>query len=248
MPYRKKTYRKKPFRRKRVYRKKKTYRSNPRGLRMSVMGFQREKSYFINTSDAVGSLPLNWAFGTYSGYHTLQCSQVFNMQQLPGINELVPVFKMYKLNCIVVRLESLHNSSHFTAGSAANYYGGNMVVQVQKNLTGHPLDTNITEDYWNQNSAKKTKFITGNRPIFFKVYPKIASVTYMDPSTTTGSVVRPKWAATSVAGFAIPHFGLNLQISYTNPAIPFATAGITTVPPLIFKITYRYYFQMRGVQ
>ena len=247
MPFRRKTVKRKPIRR-RVYRKKKVVRVQ-RGMRMAVMGFTREKAYFINTLDAAGTLPLNWAFGTHSGYHTLQCSQVFNMQQLSGVNELIPVFKMYKLNCVVARIESLHNTSNYTTGSALNYYGGNIVVHAQKNLTGHPLDTNITEDYWNQNSAKQTKLLIGNRPIFFKVYPKQANITYLDPSTTTSTVKKPAWGSTNVAGFGIPHFGLNMQFSYTNPAIAFGTASSpSTGAPLVFRVTYKYYFQMRGVQ
>lgn len=248
MPYyrkRKKVYKKKKTFRKRVYKKK----SVPRGLRQAILPFQREKTFFIDTSAPVGDLPTGWTFGTFgSTYNTLQCSQQFHLQDLPGVNEFNTLFKTYKINCILVSITSIHNTSQFTTGSVANYYGANMIVHYAKNITGHPLDTAITEDYWNQLQAKRTKLMTGNSTIRFKIYPTISSITYIDAVTTTGSVRKPSWLATSVAGYSIPHFGLDMQFSYVNPAVSFQTAAGGTGSPLMFRCTYKYLFQMRGVQ
>lgn len=218
----------------------------PRGLRQAVIPMSREKTFFVNTKNA---LPTGFAYGTASGYHTLQWSQAFTMDTLPDITELTTVFRAYKLNCVIVTIQSLHSSSMFTSGSAPNYYGGNLICYAQKNRSNDALDTAITQDYWDQTPGKITRLITGNKSIRFKVYPKVLSSTLVTPSTGDAQQRRPSWTTTDAAGFSIPHHGLNMQFSLTDPTIPFDNAVVpdSTHAPMNLRVTMKYLFQLRGV-
>lgn len=245
MPWKKKQpYRKKRrvFRRKRVFRKP----AVSRGLRQAVIPMTREKTFFVNTKAA---LPAGFVYGQASGYHNIQWTQGFTMDQLPDITELSAVFKAYKLNCVIVTIQSLHNSSMFTSGSAVNYYGGNSLVYAQKNRTGQPLDTNVTQDYWDQQSAKITRLITGNRTIKFKIFPRMLNNTYITSSTQTATQRFPTWIETGPTGFSIPHYGMNMQFSLTDPSQAFDNAVVpdATRAPLNYRVTMKYLFQLRGV-
>ncbi len=233
-------------RKRRPARKRVAKRVVPRGLRQTIVPMQREKTIFVNS---LATLPTGWAYGNASGYHTIQCSQSFTMDLLPDITEFAPVFKSYKLNCVMVTIRALHNSSMFTSGSAVNYYGGNLICYAQKNLTGTPLDSAITQDYWDQNNAKITKLITGNGTIRFKVYPKIQSETYITAVSATNAQRKPSWIATSTAGLSVPHYGLNMQFSLTDPTQVFSNSVVpdNTRAPINFRVTYKYLFQLRGV-
>ncbi len=189
-----------------------------RGLRQQIVPMTREKTFFVNSKVA---LPTGWHFGQASGYHTIAWSQAFNMLQLPDITEISQVFKAFKLNCVVVTISQLHNSSMYTSGSGQNYYGGSSIVYAQKNRTGAALDPAVTQDYWDQNQGKITRLITGNNSIQFKIYPKISSNTFLTASTQTGVQRSPQWIETSTAGLSVPHHGMNMQFSYTDPSIPF---------------------------
>lgn len=243
-----KRFRKKPVRKgaKKPYRKRITKPSIAKGLRQAVIPMSREKTFFVNSK---ASLPTGWAFGQASGYHTIQWSQAFNMLQLPDITELTAVFKAYKLNCVVVSIQSLHNSSMFTSGSAQNYYGGNSIVYAQKNRTGSALDTNITQDYWDQNQGKITRLITGNKTIKFKIYPKISSNTFITSTSQTGVQRSAQWIETNTAGLSVPHHGMNLQFSLTDPTQAFDNVvyADATRAPLNYRVTMKYLFQLRGV-
>ncbi len=222
-------------------------RAVPRGLRQAIMPFQREHTTFVNTKS---TLPAGWSYGTAANYHTVRHTMVFSLSQLPDINEFFTLFKSYKLNCVVVKISMLHNSSMFTAGSNPNYYGGNLQVYAQKNTFGVALDSAITQDYWDQQAAKKSYLMTGNRVLTFKIYPKVMSKAYLDATHDMIVQKSPPWIPISTDGVALPHFGLNLQFSYVNPEIPFDN---TAVPdsgraPLNFKVQYKYLFQMRGVK
>lgn len=243
MPYRKRrVYRKKRVYKRKVYRKKKII---PRGLRQGVIPLQREITTFLNTANA---LPSGWAYGQVSGYNTLQHNQIFHMNDLPEITEMSPVFRAYRLNCILVSICNLHPSSMFTTGSPQNYYGGNVQVYTSLDRTGTPLDTSITQAYWDQLSAKRSFVMRGQKTHYFKIYPKILSNTYISSITQTTTQRRPGWIATSTAGLSVPHFGMNFQFSLLDPSLAFNNYVVPqAAAPLNFKITYRYLFQMRGV-
>ena len=222
-------------------------RTVPRGLRQAVIPFQREQVVFINTNEA---LPGLWSYGTASGYNTVRNSMIFSLNQLPDITEFFTLFKSYRLNCIIVKIASLHNSSMYTAGSAPNYYGGNIAVYAEKNLYGLPLDSAITQDYWSQTQAKRSFVMRGNRELTFKIYPKVNNKVYLDSTHDMVVQKSPPWIPLSSDGANLPHYGLNLQFSFIDPSLQFGSSvnGLTTVPPMNFRVTYKYLFQMRGVK
>jgi len=219
----------------------------PRGLRQAVIPFQREQVVYVNTNDM---LPGLWSYGTATNYHTVRNSMIFSLNQLPDITEFFTLFKSYRLNCIVVKIASLHNSSQYTAGSAPNYYGGNIAVMAEKNLYGLPLDSAVTQDYWSQTQAKKSFVMRGNRELTFKIFPKVNNKVYLDSTHDMVVQKSPPWIPVSTDGANLPHYGLNLQFSLLDPSLQFATSvnGLTNVPPMNFRVTYKYLFQMRGVR
>jgi len=242
MPFKKKTYRKKKPYRKKNYRRKSII---PRGLRQALIPLTREITTFINTKNA---LPTGWVYGTAAGYNTLQHQDIFTMDKLPGVAEFAPIFKAYKLNCVMVSIQSLHNSSMYTSNSLNNYYGGNLLCYAQQARSGTPLDSAITQSYWDQIPAKKTFTLRGMKVHHIKVYPKVLSTTYISALSATTVQRQPGWFATSVAGLSVPHYGLNFQFSYIDPGLTFNTAVIpVSTAPISFKITYKYLFQIRGI-
>ena len=168
---------------------------------------------------------------------------------LPDISELTNVFKTYKLNCVIVSIQNLHNTSQFSSGSNQNYYGGNLICYAQKNRTASPLDTYITQDYWDQQQAKITKLITGGRTTVFKVYPKQLVNTAITGATHTNVQRSATWTSTNTTGLSVPHYGLNYQFSLTDPTLPFDNSVVpsSTNAPINLRITYKYLFQLRGV-
>jgi hypothetical protein len=225
----------------------------PRGLRPAIIPIQRDITMFVNTDapEVDGSnLPTNWAYGTSgSHYNTVQCTQMFSLNMLANPDEFTSLFRAYKLNCVVVTITSLHNTSNFTAGSAQNYYGGNLIVYAEKNTQGIPLDTAIDQDYWDEIPSKKTMLLTGNRAKTFRVYPRILSATYVNPSTSMTVTRRPSWISTASNGLDVPHYGLNMQFSYTDPNLAFKRVGQSTAAaPLNFRINYKFLMQLKHIQ
>lgn len=251
MPYRRRPrVRKRPYRgRKKVLPRRPRYRRRvvPRGLRQAVIPFQREQVIFVNTKNA---LPGLWSYGTASGYHTIRNSMVFSLSQLPDITEFFTLFKSYKLNCVVVKIASLHNASQFTSGSAQNYYGANLQCYAEKNTFGLPLDSAITEDYWSQRPAKKSIILRGQRSHTFKIFPKVMNQVYLDSTHNMITQRSPPWIPLDTDGVSLPHFGLNMQFSCLDPSLAFdnSVTPDSGKAPINFKVTYKYYFQMRGVK
>lgn len=243
MPYKKKTI-KRRIRRRPL--RQKTTRAVPRSLRPQTIGLVREHTTFLNTKYA---LPTHWQYGSVTGYHTLQNNMVFTLGDLPQISELYPVFKVYKLNCIIVSICNLHNSSMYTTGSSQNYYGANVLCYVEQSLNGKALDTAITQDYWDQRPAKKQIILRGQKNHTFKIYPKVMSNTFITSATQTTIQRKPGWLTLSNDGVSVPHYGLNLQFSALDPKLPFDNLVVPeSAAPMNFKITYRYLFQVRGLQ
>lgn len=236
--------RKKRAPRKKVVKKRSTV---PRGLRQGIIPIQRDVTYFVNSD--YGALPTNWAFGTAgSHYNTIQATQVFNLGMLENSSEFTNLFKHYKLNCVIVTITMLHNTSSFTAGSSQNYYGGNLIVYATKNSQGLPLDTAIEQGYWDQISAKKTITMTGMKPKVFKIYPKILKEAYLTASTSQTVSEKSGWLPTSSVGMDVPHYGLNMQFSYTDPNLAFKKVGVAgSVAPLNFRVNYKFLMQFKGI-
>lgn len=227
-----------------------TRRVIPRGLRLAVIPIQRDITHFVNSD--YGALPTGWAFGTAgSHYHTIQCTQVFRLDMLDDTTDFSNLFKMYKLNCVIVTLTPLHGQSYAngTTTSSQTYFGGNIICYAQKNLEGVALDTGIEQGYWDQTPAKKTYNITSNRSKTFKIYPKVLSQVYLTDTTNQTQSKSSGWLPTTTTGMEVPHYGLNMQFSWADPNIDFRTTGSsTTSAPINFRVNYKFLMQLRGVQ
>ena len=97
--FRKKPRAKRPVRR--YIRRRKPMISKP--LRPAVLPLVRDITHFVDS--AGGALPTDWAFGTAgSHYNTIQCNQKFKLVQLDATSEFTNLFKLYKLNCVIVTI------------------------------------------------------------------------------------------------------------------------------------------------
>lgn len=241
-PYKKRATRRMPIRRR-------TRRTIPRGLRQAVLPIQRDITHFVNSEAA--ELPTGWQFGTAgTHYNTIQCNQVFKLAMLDSTDEFTNLFKMYKLNCVVVTITPLHNTSQAngTATSSQVYYGGNIIMYAEKNLQGYALDSNIEQGYWDQTPAKKTYQLNGPRPKTFKIFPKILSPTYLTDTTTQTQSKQPGWLPTSTTGLEVPHYGINMQFTWVDPSMDFRRFGETiTAAPMNFRVNYKFLMQFRGL-
>ena len=246
MPWKKRNPRKRPIR-KRAYRKKAVI---SRPLRPAVLPLVRDQTMFVNS--AYGALPTDWAFGTAgSHYNTIQCNQKFALNKLDATSEFTNLFKQYKLNCVIVTITPLHNTSQAngTTTSSQVYFGGSMLGYSERSVTGSSLDTAIEQSYWDQRPSKKTITFSNGKPRSFKIYPKILSEIYLSEGNTQRQPKKSGWLPTSANGLQIPHYGLNMQFSWMDPNMPFhQTGGTTTEAPINFRVNYKYLMQFKGLK
>ena len=245
-------FRKKPARKPiRRIRRKKAIISRP--LRPAVIPLVRDITSFVDSS--YPALPTGWNYGTAQDYNTLQCNHDFHLDQLPDTTEFSTIFKFYKLNCVIVTITPLVNSSQLngTLNQNPTYFGGNILSYSERNLSGQSLDTAITQDYWDQRPSKKTITLYNGKPRSFKMYPKVLSNVYLSEGNTVKAPRKSGWLPCTYTGMEIPHYGLNMQFSYIDPKIKFRKAP--TIPatddgsaPLIFRVNYRYLMQFKGIK
>lgn len=247
MPIRR--FRKKPARKPRRYiRRRKPMISKP--LRPATLPLVRDLTEQVDT--AYGFLPTNWAFGTAgTHYNTIQCNQKFHLSQLDATTEFTNLFKMYKLNCVIVTITPLHNTSQAngTVTSSQVYFGGSILGYSERNVTGEVLDTAIGQSYWDQRPSKKTIRFTNGQPRSFKIYPKILSEIYLSEGNTQKVPRKSGWLPTTTLGQQIPHYGLNMQFSWMDPRKAFhQSGGTSTDAPINFRINYKYLMQFKGLK
>ena len=221
-----------------------------KSLRPATLPLVRDITHFVDS--AYGALPTNWAFGTAgTHYNTIQCNQKFHLSQLDATTEFTNLFKMYKLNCVIVTITPLHNTSQAngTTTSSQVYFGGSILGYSERNVTGESLDTAIEQSYWDQRPSKKTIAFTNGKPKSFKIYPKILSEIYLSEGNTQKVPRKSGWLPTTVLGQQIPHYGLNMQFSWIDPKMPFhKSGGTTTEAPMNFRVNYKYLMQFRGLK
>jgi len=250
MPFRK--FKKKPTQRP----KKRVYKRRPmisKSLRPAVLPIQRDITHFVDSS--YPSLPTGWRYGNAgTHYNTLQLNQIFKLGQLDNTSEFTNLFKLYKLNCVIVTITPLHNTSqnNGTLTSLPTYFGGTTLCYTQKNITGIELDSSIEQSYWDQTPAKKTITFYNGRPRSFKIYPKILNTVQLAEGTTENVPRKSGWLPTTTDGMDIQHHGINMQFSYINPrekfrvyADPMADDGSA---PMIFRVNYKFLMQFRGIK
>jgi hypothetical protein len=128
-----------PFRRNR----RKTMRTRiPRGVGRMVVPCSRKLTYMVSTNE---TLPVNWALGTDANERWLTATQVFSLSMLPNYTDFVQMFKEYKINCVVMTLTPIFDTSYQTAtGQPPTYrppYGASILCKRKVNLIGTQLDS-----------------------------------------------------------------------------------------------------------
>jgi hypothetical protein len=131
-----------------------------------------------------------------------------------------------------------------STNNSASYQGQNILCTYTKNLTGVGLATTIDENFWNTRQARKTKIITGRRPIQFMVYPKLLNEVYSSLTNTDYTLMNPKFIATTEV--STPHYGLDMAFQYVgNDPIRKNYADDYT-SPIKFRMDLKYYLQLKG--
>ena len=220
-----------------------------RGLRQSIIPFKRTVCQVIDT-DQTTNFPQNWSMtaGTLTGYHALLATQIFQLSQLPEYQNIVNMYKWYKINCVVVKIYPCYSSTHQTGNTATplgTYFGQNMLITYTKNNTGNQLSTNIDNDWWMTQQARKQKILTGNKPVIFKVYPKLINEVYSSLTNTDYTLMKPKFISTEEP--STPFFGLDMAFSNVdfNDVIRVNDEPNYTTP-LKFRMDMTYYMSLKG--
>lgn len=253
MKFTKKTTTKRPVRR-RIYRRRTNYRKGPgtiaKGLRQSVIPFKRTVTQVCDTNQTT-NLPANWAMshGGVTGYHALLGTQVFQFSQLPEYQNLVNLYKWYKINCIVIKLYPCYAGNvpngATTVSNSESYQGQNVLCTYTKNMSGTALSSTIDNDYWLTQQARRTKIITGTRPHVFKVYPKILNEVYSSITNTDYTLMKPKFISTTEP--TTPHFGLDMAFTFTDFNDPIQIDHSQNYrTPIKFRMDMTYYIQLKG--
>lgn len=246
---------KRPYKRRYNRRNKMPYKNNPaigRGLKQSVIPFKRTVTQILDT-DQTTNFPNNWAMssGDITGYYALLGTQVFQLSQLPEVANITNMYKWYKINCVVIKLYPCYTNSvangATSISNSQSYQGQNIICTYTKNMTGVGLSSTIDNNYWLTQQARKTKIITGNRPLIFKVFPKLLNEVYSSISNTDYSLMKPKFIATTET--STPHYGLDMAFTFTDfndpPRVDLAANYRT---PIKFRMDMTYYLQLKGTQ
>ena len=221
-----------------------------KGLRQSIIPFKRTMSQIIDTNQT-SNLPHNWAVssGDVTGYHALLGTQIFQLSQLPEFNNIQNMYKWYKINCVVIKLYPCYTSNvpngATSISSSQSYQGQNLICTYTKNQSGTGLSSTIDNDYWLTQQARKTRIITGNRPITFKVFPKLLNEVYSSITNTDYTLMRPKFISTNEP--STPFFGLDMAFTLTDYNDPFQVdlaANYRT--PIKFRMDCTYYLSLKG--
>lgn len=238
------------------YKKKETNRRGKlavaKGLRQQMIPFKRTVTQILDT-DQTSNFPTDWGLssGDITGYYALLGTQIFQFSQLPEHANIAALYKFYKINCVVVKLYPCYSNTvangATSISNSASYQGQNIVVTYVKNQTGVGLSSTIDNDYWLTQQARKTKIITGTRPIVFKVYPKILNEVYASITNTDYTLMKPKFISTTET--STPHFGLDMAFTFTDfndPIRQDLAANFRT--PIKFRMDMTYYMTLKGTQ
>ena len=240
--------------RRKTYRRRQNYRKGPgkiaRGLSQSIIPFKRTISQICDTNQLT-NLPANWAMssGTVTGYHALLATQIFSLSQLPEHVNLVNLYKWYKINCVVVKLYPCYAGNvpngATSISQSQSYQGQNVMCTYTKNMSGNALSATIDNNYWLTQQARKTKLITGTKPVIFKVYPKLLNEVYSSLTNTDYTLMKPKFISTTES--TTPHFGLDMAFTFTDFNDPIQTNNVQNyTTPIKFRMDMTYYMQLKG--
>lgn len=202
----------------------------------------RRLTYMISTNQ---TLPVNWALGTDASENWLTATQVFSLSMLPNYTDFTNAFKEYKINCVVMTLVPIFDTSYQTAtGQPPTYrppYGASILCKRKMNLIGTQIPTDFNNASWNEIAGTRTTTLYNGRPKSFKVYPKLLN--RIDDSKS--SLRHSSWLSSSQP--AIAHYGLDMGFSWADYLMDFGTSTDgSDGTPIRFRVDMKFYLQLRG--
>lgn len=249
MPARRKPKRLVPRKRRTLTKARRLFKP-ARGISNRIIPFKRTVSQIIDT-DTLASFPSDYAMSNHilSGYSAVLGTQIFKFSALPEFANLAALYKFYKISCIVVTLYPCYSQTVVngatTIANSASYQGQNIMCTYVQNQNGIGISSSIDNNYWMTQTARKQKIITGNRPVRFKVYPKIQSEIYASLTNTDYALQKPRFISTTETN--TPHYGLDMAFTFTDysDVIRENFANDYTTP-IKFRMDMTYYMQLKG--
>lgn len=226
--------------RKRVFKKKKTTYGGKISLpKATPYAFKRqfERNVFLNNPDTANGWYL-------TGDNAVVKTFGVALDTLTQNSEFTDLFRLYKLNYMVVEMFPSHTTTNHANALANNatYPISNtqMLVSYWRANSGIGLDSTFTQDKLLQLQNKKTFMTNGNRPIKFKMYLNQLSERWdADTSIDTLGVVKPKYISTTRTGAT--HYGINIHVQKTDNSA-FNNMDVQ------FKVRYTVYLTCKQVQ
>lgn len=158
--------------------------------------------------------------------------------------EFTQLFKLYKLNYLVVELFPSHKTvNHANAlANNATYPISNtqLIVSMWRAKSGIQLNNTFTQSDLMQLQNKRTFMTNSNKPIKFKMYLNQLAERYdADNTIDTLGVCKPKYISTTRP--TAVHYGINLHLQKTD-ASPFNNMDVS------FRVRYTVYLTCKQVQ
>jgi len=230
---------------KRPYRKKKKIiRRKPKSKKMTLplaktYPFKRqyERVVHLDAPDSTG----NW-------YSTADNAVVKTfgvaLSTLTSHSEFQQLFKLYKLNYLLVELFPSHTTANHANALANNSVypitNTQLLVTMWRANSGIALDSSFTQSALLQIQNKKTFMTNAQKPIRFKMYLNQLSERWdADTSTDSLAVVKPKYISTTRDN--VTHYGINLHLQKTDNSA-FNNMDVS------FKVRYTVYLTCKQVQ
>lgn len=240
------------LRRYRRYKKRKHYSKSKknfrpaRGIKRQIVPLTRIRQ-FSGTLRSLTTLPAAdaWTETTTLTQQGLVKTLAFHLDQLPGIGDIGPLFKEYRI--MAVRMEIIPATTTTNISPAAGNSNSGLYLRARQNRTGVLLTSADAVTDWNQNMAVKRFKIPSNRSTILYMPLNQLAFTYRGnpiapPGNYSYTVQRPRWVDSSDLGLV--HYGLDLRIDSLDGQNISNHYGSSPA----FTILYKYYFMCRGIQ
>lgn len=212
----------------------------PRGIGRMTVPSTRRLTYMLSSNE---TLPTNWALGTDANEYWITATQVFSLSMLPNYTDYTNSFKEYKINCVVMTITPIFDTSYQTAhDNGTTYrppYGASILCKRKMNQLGTQIPTTFNNAAWNEIAATKTTILYNGKPRSFKVFPKLLN--RLDDSLS--SLGHSAWLTTSQP--EVPHYGLDLGFSWVDYLMAFGKTSDAAMP-IRFRLDFKFYLQLKG--
>ena len=166
-----------------------------------------------------------------------------SLDTLASHSEFQNLFKLYKLNYLIVDMYPSHKTTNLAYAPATSSYpitNSQLLVNMWRAKAGIGLDSTFNNQNLLQVSNKKTFMTNGNKPIRFKMYLNQLSERWdADATIDTLAVTKPKYISTT-RDTAV-HYGNNIHIQRVDGE-PFTQQDVQ------FRVVYTVYFSCKQVQ